>query len=632
MSPCVRAEVETSNRTTPDKITGHALNWLIMHSRKPVSQRMAIRAIAGANSNETLQELLSIQPGIFPLVVQSFTSCFNKKDVDSHTLETASLHGQALAVLAHRAASKHITQDEQLLKWGIDLSTMVAVEEKFRLLSKKNEYPNIAAFGLMGLSSWHDFSKNSGGLRFAYGETLEQLTRTLNNQSLSPSLASGILRTLAIECTHWVPNIDTARRQSILSGLITFVHTTTPQLRPKIACTLAVLALAITGQYRRPRLSSSGEPNDAEMLSEFYLKNPSDCDRDADSLMLLGLAGIMDHYAHCVLDSTSLEDMKAISIELGRLSVLGKAHLINPDNLILQGVDIRAYIVDVLVLHFQKSQVSENHADYDQLSTALLKSVNDKPFIWINHGAQLGLPIVQMLARSKHIGLQEQCLIAVINHGQLMGPLVSSMEMLLSYEVPDKLIRLVQDKQTSTSILLPFIRTIFEHIAEHLSQNTLLEEHDLLDHIIEAGFFETVFRRILYQPESNSRHVGLWRRAAIIYLKQKGQEMKYKDRYPIYAYLLETILPAERRKPLFKEMLQDIARVARCRWIIRQYLGKFRDRNSRDGQTPIASGSGINGTVADAVPTTNLNYPETAENGSLKGKEVAKTSPEPSKA
>lgn len=129
ISPCVRAEVETTNRTTPDEITGHALNWLIMHSRKPDSQKMAIRAIAGANSDETLKELLAIQPGIFPQVVQSFTSCFNKKDLDIQALEIASLHGQALAVLAHRAASK----DEPLIKWGIDQSTRDAVEEKFRL-------------------------------------------------------------------------------------------------------------------------------------------------------------------------------------------------------------------------------------------------------------------------------------------------------------------------------------------------------------------------------------------------------------------------------------------------------------------------------------------------------------------
>lgn len=462
----------------------------------------------------------------------------------------------------------------------------------------------------MGLSSWHDFSNSSGGSRFAYGKTLEQLTRTLKSQSLSPSLTSGILRTLTIESTHWLPNIDTARRQSIIHGLLTVAHDASPQLRPKVACMLAVLALAITHQYRRPRYSTTRETTDAERVSEFYLNNPSECDKDEESLMLLGLAGIMDHYAHCVLDDTYQEDMEIISTELGRLSVLGKAHLISPDNQVLQGFDIRAYIVDVLVLHFQKSQVSGKHTDYDQLSAALLKSINDKPFIWINHGAQLSLPIIQMLTRSDHVGLQEQCLIATSIHGRLMGSSAFYMNMMLSYNIPEKAVRLVREDHSSIPTLLPYITITFECIAERLSRDNLLNEHGahLIEHIVKAGFFGTIFSRILYQPESGS-HSRPWRQAAFIYFQQNKAHIFNKTLYPMYAYLWKTMRPNEIHDQVVKEMLREVTtRLApdtrTTRRIIQHWRARAANTSSKKGQSPMASGLTINGLVTSVASAT----------------------------
>lgn len=140
MSPCEQKELKTSNNTIPDEVTGHALNWIIMHSQRSDTREMAIRSIAGLQSPEALEQLVVNAPGVFPQVVQSFTSCFTAGSVGegerysfNKSIDDVSLHGEALARLVNLVASTPSRKDpEYLAKWGVDDVTKEAVKERFQ--------------------------------------------------------------------------------------------------------------------------------------------------------------------------------------------------------------------------------------------------------------------------------------------------------------------------------------------------------------------------------------------------------------------------------------------------------------------------------------------------------------------
>lgn len=128
-----------TTRTEPDEYTGHALKWLIKHSRNTGSREQAIRAIAGVGSQKTIQPLLE-EGQILLQVAQSFTSCFVETPGNSNSdpilkqikeTETVTLHGHALTVLTRYSndTSDPLLMDEQLAQF--DGRTLQAVGHRF---------------------------------------------------------------------------------------------------------------------------------------------------------------------------------------------------------------------------------------------------------------------------------------------------------------------------------------------------------------------------------------------------------------------------------------------------------------------------------------------------------------------
>lgn len=130
-----------SSNTSPDEVTGNALSWVITHSQDSKTRELAIRAISMLKSEKTLKQLVARAPGIFPQVIQSFTSCFSMHSRGGQlgfnkkvNVDGASLHGQALGILVNRILrSSSRTDSEYLATWGIDDDTIVAVEKRFQL-------------------------------------------------------------------------------------------------------------------------------------------------------------------------------------------------------------------------------------------------------------------------------------------------------------------------------------------------------------------------------------------------------------------------------------------------------------------------------------------------------------------
>lgn len=142
--PCKQSELAKFNSTSPDDLTGHALKWIIMHSQLADTREMAIRAISGLRSKETLQQLVAKPPGILPQVIQSFTSCFGARpraqgeelyfNGCEGNIDEIALHGQALTTLINQLVlTSDRTDPEYLVTWGVDDDAIEAVEERFQL-------------------------------------------------------------------------------------------------------------------------------------------------------------------------------------------------------------------------------------------------------------------------------------------------------------------------------------------------------------------------------------------------------------------------------------------------------------------------------------------------------------------
>jgi hypothetical protein len=140
LSPCEEKERMTSHNTTPDELTGDALNWVIIHSQRSNTRDTAIRSISRLKSERALQQVAANPDEILPQVVQSFTSCFSASPAEKGELKIdedindVSLHGQALVILVNRLV---VTLDanhtvDHLAKWGLDTETTEAVKLRFQ--------------------------------------------------------------------------------------------------------------------------------------------------------------------------------------------------------------------------------------------------------------------------------------------------------------------------------------------------------------------------------------------------------------------------------------------------------------------------------------------------------------------
>lgn len=126
LSPSQRKEKRISENSTPDKVTGNALDWLIRHSEKKDHIDMAIRGIASARLEEPVWRLLAQEP-LMLLVAQHFTAFFNgilehennqqlkiELDAEDERLRVASLYGRTLANLASHSANDPAKRPNQL--------------------------------------------------------------------------------------------------------------------------------------------------------------------------------------------------------------------------------------------------------------------------------------------------------------------------------------------------------------------------------------------------------------------------------------------------------------------------------------------------------------------------------------
>ncbi|CAE6466996.1 unnamed protein product, partial [Rhizoctonia solani] len=535
MSPAGKKEKEMADNTTPDDLTGDALNWVILHSQKPEPREMAIRAIATLDSEGALKQLVSNPPGILPQVIQSFTSCFVVNSMERGVLvlefkrgvnhSIASLYGRALTVLVTQvllagSLKSQVQYSEIELgpthsKWAIDPITKEAVKTRFEHLADIN-HAETKAWALVGLSVWHDFIGFIGGLRFNQGKTVCQLAGSLDScNRLSSILRKEVLRTLTKEITYWAPNVSNSFQKDTLRHLINLILDAPPVEQPQLACALAVLALNLNHSTSYPLLPDypnsqpgvlreNGSGNKfSKLLMSYYVSGPGDLGEDGHSLLLFALTGLMEYYEHCDFNNEAYENMKKIAERFQGFDILGKLQFVNipvaatGTNFRIKSIDLRAYFVDTLLLYLKLPRTPQHSQDIDGVLTRLLKSINPKRQSWEleEYGPQIVPLATQMLIQTKDIHLQIECLNTVISYWD-SGPSLLYSRMQLFYEVPLKLLQVIKnitDLQPYPT-LAPTISFIFQKIGEQTRHfNTPKDKQRLalcMDNVMSSDLLE----------------------------------------------------------------------------------------------------------------------------------------------
>ncbi|KAG8712623.1 hypothetical protein FRC11_014664 [Ceratobasidium sp. 423] len=491
-----KKEIAIASNTIPDRLTGDALKWIILHSQKPEPRETAIRAIATLDSKEALTQLVSdLDPsGIISQVIQSFTSCFVVNGIEKGVVsfgfrkpidaDLATLHGRALTVVVTQILLKGEPMDQVRassrrgdmeagytpLKWALDSTTKREVKARFEHLANKSSN-EARVWALVGSSVWCDFIGLNGGLRF--------------NQVLRKE----VLRSLTKEISYWAPNVSSKYRKDILRYLINLIPTIPPSEQPQLACALVVLALNLNHgasclllqDYLNSRpgvLREEGPCNKiAEKLIAHYAGAPIELVKDEQALLLLALTGLMEYYEHCDFDDEAHENMKKIAERFQSFDTIGKLQSIK---IPVTGdkdltIDLRGYFINTLLIYLKMPRTPQHCQNTDEVLTHLLKAINPKrqSYELEEYGPQIVPLVTQMLVQTADIELQTQCLSTIVSYWD-SGPLLYS-RMQLFYQVPLKLLQIVKEKGRelpSNNILKPNISLVFQKMVEQANNFT----------------------------------------------------------------------------------------------------------------------------------------------------------------
>ncbi|KAF8598441.1 hypothetical protein BDV93DRAFT_594230 [Ceratobasidium sp. AG-I] len=541
-TPCRQDEMEISTKTTPDKYTGHALKWLIKHCRKTHSREQAIRAIAGVGSTDTILPLLE-ESQILLQVAQSFTACFTEtpgndfalKLKDNKDIETAMLHGKALTVLIRytNVAPNPLLGEDQ--PDPFDDRTRVAVANRFHFLARYADSESASASGAIGLSAWHDFTEAEGEKRFRGGELLLQLCQLLQSKD-SELPFDALLCALSTEAAYWEESIGSAPRRRLLRQLLSLLAGGESQdIQSKVACTFAVLALAMHDFPAKP--GQAGVRNQRAREAALQYTKPGVMEKtEVNALLLFGLASILEHYEIHGLAEEDLEihnlvredpaihglfeeDLEihglaedgpgaiaAIAEQLKRLPILDSNLPITIPAILPATFDVRAYVVDILVLYLHRPIISGKLRLTDNACTLLLEVVSHRTYVWLNHSHQLILPIAKILQEAGPSDLHRQCLTAMTEYWRT-APSQLDLRVLLDHDILHQLVSLMNQKKD------PVLRTLavshFDSLTHHLQGSewcniTSGEEAIIkfLNWVVEADLFDVLFTIYLHEAAS----------------------------------------------------------------------------------------------------------------------------------
>ncbi|CAE6420907.1 unnamed protein product [Rhizoctonia solani] len=299
-----------------DHLTSRALGWLMANSQDMRSIDTALQSIAGADRRLPIKPLLDC--GAHHLVVQRFRNCFLSHPQSGFSylsnpvlLDAASLYGRALEFFM--SDPNYVARVETVLRKGP--GGTFAIRRGYQCLQHdySRSRPNIAVFGLVGVSTWWEMRLHTGQPSpGVLPEALSMLRRHADGGSvLHPRALVALVDTVAEESQHWMRKLSPRERAQYPIYLLRLLghmdQLSLSHARPAIAVCLTSLAVAFNDYDSVDETIPSVSPHSPGHRLLNYYASSNNRNRDVEALLVYGLLGLLrDRRVHEFTDGEIL--------------------------------------------------------------------------------------------------------------------------------------------------------------------------------------------------------------------------------------------------------------------------------------------------------------------------------------
>jgi hypothetical protein len=388
------------------------------------------------------------------------------------------------------------------------------------------------------------------------------LGHVTGKEKVDPDALAGLIYSLPIELSQWKRDLSKQEKKEVLLPLIELLdpNTLVEPVREGISLVLAVLAMSVNDypdlhtfedvrqwehEYRSyPSLVATHleaavtwdrDPSShnsvgfaqhdsenragwrawrAQQAARIYTIHPDLRKKYAESLLLVGLAGLLNSFAALGLEDQSSRIVPVIARQLGRMSILNRSQIVGFPLVPPLAFDIRAYAVDRVIQTLRPPRYSSQlNRLSDSAKAELLEAFSEKHRLWIDFGSQLVLPIIQALHLTSDPQLQKQCLIAMDEYS-LTDPSPLEWQLFSSYEIPKKLVTIVKSDPHLRSRAVSNFESFTQQLHSKTDEGELLfSAPDILRSLILGDLFETLVIDIVCR--AGSKHMSVWKTAII---------------------------------------------------------------------------------------------------------------------
>ncbi|KAG8792952.1 hypothetical protein FRC12_004397 [Ceratobasidium sp. 428] len=308
------ASDDPNSDSVMDHLTSRSICWLLANSQDIRSVDTALQAIAGADYRLPTKPLLDC--GAHGLITQRFRGCFISHPhsgfsflANPNSADVASLYGRGLEFFMKDR--KHLDLVEHALKLGPGGG--FAIRRGYQCLQYDlgRTRPNLAAFGLSGVSTWWSMRSHLGQVPPGIlKEALVMLERHITSEStLHPVGLVAVIDGISAEAQVWMHKITPRERALYPLALVRLLsqldQTSLGRARPAIATCLASFAFIFARLYPVQLATASVNMSQSPglMFLHYYALDDARA-RDTEALLVYGLLGLLrDREAYELSDS-----------------------------------------------------------------------------------------------------------------------------------------------------------------------------------------------------------------------------------------------------------------------------------------------------------------------------------------
>ncbi|KAG8731112.1 hypothetical protein FRC11_005065, partial [Ceratobasidium sp. 423] len=394
-----------------DHLTSRALGWLMANSQDMRSIDIALQSIAGADPRLPIKPLLDCSA--HHLVVQRFRNCFLSHPQSGFSylsnpilLDAASLYGRALEFFM--SDHNYMARVETVLRKGPGGS--FAIRRGYQCL--QHDYPrsrpNIAAFGLVGVSTWWEMRLHIGQPSpGVLPEALSMLRRHADGESvLHPRSLVALIDTVAEESQHWMRKLQPRERAQypiyLLRLLDQMDQLSLSHARPAIAVCLTSLAVAFNDYDSVDETIPSVSPQSPGHMLINYYASSNNRNRDVEALLVYGLLGLLrDRRIHEFTDGEIL----VVAQELVAVNELRPPPSTQHLPFILPPLNLGTLAIETLLPTL--SPEAKDPVNGKDARGRLLQSLLPYSYMWGSHSAEVYSTLAESIKLPNSENLQQ---------------------------------------------------------------------------------------------------------------------------------------------------------------------------------------------------------------------------------